>query len=281
MKRYKRFFAFGCSFTHYKWATWANILAYELDCEFFNLGKSGAGNSFIANQISQADAYFNFTQEDLVVVSWTNISREDRYRDTGWITPGNIYSQHDYDENFVSNYANDTHFALRDFSYIHFVKNLLESKTNWHFLQMCNIVNVINQWESNRRSNSDIKNISDLYTDSLQHIVPSFYDVLWRGNIDNKWKSDWREIHPNYSDGHPTPLEHLQYLERTIMPNISEKTKQAVYSLQEQWRDYIREGYKNTSIDCGLHDMPNNWVDKMHNLFRLREEKPIPSVLYH
>lgn len=277
-----RFFAFGCSFTHYKWATWANILGYELDCEFYNFGKSGAGNGFIANQVAQADAYFGFTKNDLVVVSWTNISREDRWKaGQGWITPGNIYSQHDYDNNFVKEWANDAHFAIRDFSNIHLVKNLLETKTNYHFLQMCDIVKIVNQWDPHSKTDKRVKKLATLYKSDMAAINPSFYDILWRGNVENKWKKDWKEIHPHYSDGHPTPLEHLQYLERTIAPTISKKTKYAVYSLYDDWCEYIREGYKNTTIDCGLHDMPSNWVEEMHSLFRLKEEQPIPPALFH
>lgn len=282
MKNKNRFFAFGCSFTHYKWATWANILGYELDCEFYNFGKSGAGNSFIANTVSQADAYFNFRETDLVVVSWTNISREDRWLENrGWVTPGNIYSQHDYDNAFVKNWANDSHFALRDFSSIHFVKNLLENKTDYRFLQMCDIVKIINQWNPSQKTDQKVKNIANLYSESINQILPSFYDVLWRGNVDNKWKKDWREIHPHYSDGHPTPLEHLQYLQRTISPSISQSTKEAVSDLYKEWCEYIRDGYKATTIDCGLHDMPNNWVEEMYSRFRLKEEEPIPPVLFH
>ena len=67
----KRLFTFGCSFTEWIWATWANILAYELDVPFYNFGKPGAGNYYIANQISQADAIFNFTKDDLVIVKST------------------------------------------------------------------------------------------------------------------------------------------------------------------------------------------------------------------
>ena len=101
---------FGCSFTKYSWGTWANILAKELEpVEYINLGKSGAGNQYIFNMLMQADAVYDFTHEDLVVVQWTNVCREDRYipqkKDSGpWVTPGNIYSQEEYDTNFVMNY---------------------------------------------------------------------------------------------------------------------------------------------------------------------------------
>jgi len=36
----RRLFAFGCSFTQYKWPTWADILGKSFDLSY-NLGKSG------------------------------------------------------------------------------------------------------------------------------------------------------------------------------------------------------------------------------------------------
>lgn len=282
-QRPRRLFTFGCSFTEYKWATWANILAFEFDCEFYNFGKSGAGNYYISNQITQANQFYKFDKDDLVIVCWTNVSREDRYSNRkGWITPGNIYSQQDYDRKFVKNWANDIHFALRDFSYIDLINKYLDKNTNYHFLSMCNIKKHINQWENGESNyNDELLELSNLYKDSLSNISPSFYEILWHNDISYKWKKDWTEIHPHYSDGHPTILEHYQYLTRVFDFDFSERTKNAVNSLHAQWRKYIREGYKNTKNDCGLHNMPQKWVDNIYDTFRLKEELSIPNQLYH
>jgi len=279
----QRLFTFGCSFTDYKWATWANILAFEFDCEFYNFGKSGAGNAFISNQITQANQFYNFDENDLVIVCWTNISREDRWRSKkGWVTPGNIYSQQEYDGKFVRSWANDIHFALRDFSYIDLIKNYLYGKTNYHFLSMCDVKKHINQWETGDNNyEGDIDILSSLYKDSLDSISPSFYETLWQNDIDYKWNKDWKEIHPNYSDGHPTILEHYEYLTKTFDFDFSDRTIDAVNSLHTQWRKYIKEEYKSTKRSCGLHDMPKQWVDYIHNNFRLKKELPMPYQLYH
>jgi len=282
-KKPNRLFTFGCSFTEYKWATWANILAYEFDCEFYNFGKSGAGNTFIANTVTQAHRYFNFTQDDLVIVSWTNISREDRWvPKKGWLTPGNIYSQQDYDKNFVKKWANDTHFALRDFSYIDLINSYLEPLTNYHFLSMCDITKHINQWENGcDHENSEVGNISNLYRKSLNKINPSFYDVLWNSDMQYKWKKDWREIHPHFSDGHPTPLEHYNYLKKVFDYEFSTDTDNSVKALHSNWINYIRKGYRKTKRSCGLHDMPEKWTDGIYQDFRLRPEQPMPNQIWH
>lgn len=279
----KRLFTFGCSFTEYKWATWANILGYEFDCEFYNFGKSGAGNTFITNQVTQANNIFNFNKNDLVIINWTNISREDRWSNKkGWVTPGNIYSQQDYDTKFVKLWANDIHFALRDFANIDLTRQYLKNKTNYHFLSMCNVTKHVNQWENSvKNENKELKNIADIYKNALSEIRPSFYDVLWNGNIDYKWKKDWQEIHPHYSDGHPTIKEHFEYLTKTFDYNFSSKTITRVETLHNDWIDYIRKGYAKTKIDCGLHNMPTKWADNIRDEFILREEDQMPSNIWH
>ena len=79
--KFKRFFAFGCSFTNYAWPTWANILHQEMDAEFFNLGRRGSGNLFTACRISEANNRFKFCDTDLVIVMFISEVREDRYID--------------------------------------------------------------------------------------------------------------------------------------------------------------------------------------------------------
>lgn len=70
-----RLFTFGCSFTERNWATWANILAYDLDCEFYNFGRRGAGNFYISNLITQADSVYNFCSDDLCLTAWEKIGK--------------------------------------------------------------------------------------------------------------------------------------------------------------------------------------------------------------
>ena len=282
INRPRRLFTFGCSFTDYKWATWANILAYELNCEFYNFGRSGAGNYFISNQITQANNYFSFDKNDLVVVCWTNISREDRYTEKqGWVTPGNIYSQNEYDTKFVKRWANDIHFALRDFALIDLTANYLDC-TNFNFLSMCNIANQINQWEETSSEQQNlVYKISNLYNKNLSKIAPSFYDVLWQGNIDSKWQKDWSTVHKNYSDGHPTPLEHLEYLQAVLDYEFSNKTTDSIKKLQENWISYIQNCYRNSKRSHGLHDFPQTVENDLCQKFKLTKGRPIPCEIWN
>lgn len=117
--KYKRFFAIGCSFTQWHYPTWADIARQCMpDAQFVNLGKGGGGNSYIANRMTQANRTFNFCETDLVIVMWSTLCREDRYIEGQWITPGNIFTQHDYDEAFVKKFSDPIGYLIKDLSTI-------------------------------------------------------------------------------------------------------------------------------------------------------------------
>ena len=177
----KRLFTFGCSFTGFRYPTWAEILAYDLgNVEFYNYGRRGAGNQYIFNMIMQADQVFKFDNDDLVIVEWTNFAREDRYCNNRWYTPGNIYTQSTYDAEFVKKWADYRGYMLRDMASIKAVSDILRNKKlQYHFLSMSS-VRLDNQWCDDELNEPDI---SGLYSEYLTEILPSFYDVLWDGSM--------------------------------------------------------------------------------------------------
>ena len=275
-----RLFTFGCSFTSWYWATWANILAFDLDCEFYNFGKQGAGNFYISNLITQVDSIYKFNSTDLIVISWTNISREDRWiENQAWLTPGNIYSQNHYDKNFVKRYANDTHFSLRDFSLISLIDNYLSQKCQYHFLSMCDITKRTDQWSDINKKNKII-DIVNIYSSCLNKIKPSFYDILWNNNIENKFKKNKIEIHPNYLDGHPTLLEHCYYLEQTFNNCLTTKTKDIAASAYQEWLEYIKKYFENHSKVNYTWDLPHEVQKNLRNISILKESNNKSKLIF-
>lgn len=126
--KYKRFFAFGCSFTNYKWATWADIIGKDIE-HYENWAEPGSGNHFIFNSVIEADAQHNFTQGDLVIVFWTLPEREDRYLNNKWLhaNAGNI--ERLYGKEWVSKYYFDTrNYLIRDLAYIKASIDILKCK---------------------------------------------------------------------------------------------------------------------------------------------------------
>ena len=78
MKKYNRFFAFGCSYTDYYWPTWANIIARDTGLPSQNWGYSGVGNIYIHHKMVEAKIKQSINDDDLVIVNWSSWHREDR-----------------------------------------------------------------------------------------------------------------------------------------------------------------------------------------------------------
>jgi len=210
-----RLFTFGCSFTNYRWSTWADCLAPEFD-SFENWGQSGAGNHYIFNSIMEADQRYHFGAGDTVVVCWTNVMREDRYTDC-WQTLGNITTCPIYNPDYVRDAITERGCLIRDIAMIKATVSLLHNRTGvrTRHLAMCDIMNP--QQFDHLPGDQDI---FDLYSTVLNNIMPSYQQVLY--------PTGWKHS----SDPHPTPAEHLAYLD-AVLPGWVTKDQTRVKIAQE------------------------------------------------
>ena len=220
-KKYKRFFAFGCSMTRYGWPTWADMIGQEIP-NYVNAGTPGGGNLYISNQIAEANLRYKFNEDDLVIVMWSTVTREDRYINNQWRCPGNIYTQGYYDKNFIMNYVDDRGSLIRDMALIHLTNSLLQlSKAKYHMLAMQPFESVIR----------DTNNLADTYQDVFELYKPVTdmikYDLLNLGCA-GKWPS--HPIRHNVPGGqshdyHPSPKTHFTFINK-VFPNTiwSEET---------------------------------------------------------
>jgi hypothetical protein len=217
---YDRFFAFGCSFTKYYWPTWADIIGKD-SAKYYNYGKSGAGNVFIFQSLVEAIVEHRINKNDLVMVMFSNITREDRFTlDRGWITPGNLYYQNDYNEEFLKKFMCHHGYLMRDLSLVHSCKMMLD-----HLGVDYSLMSIVpfDSKQSDGQRVSDLKYILDFYGDTLNCLEPNVLDTVFKGDWNSRqprptYQVQWQ---PNkYVDNHPTPLEHLEYL-NTIFPDIN------------------------------------------------------------
>jgi len=210
----RRFFAFGCSFTNYRWPTWADILGQQYQ-HYENWGQAGAGNHYIFNAVMECDQRRRWQPNDVVVVCWTNVMREDRYhQDRGWITLGNIMTSPIFTREFITDSVSERGNTIRDLAYVKAVKNLLELRgVTWRFLSMCSFQQ-LEPWDD--RQVSGCQDVFELYQDVLDCVSPSFVDVLgtgfWHHNTEHRRRDPDGRV-----DYHPTPREHLQYV-NTVLP---------------------------------------------------------------
>ncbi len=204
-----RLLTFGCSFTNYKYWTWANILATQYN-EFENWGQAGAGNPYIFHSVMEADQRRRFGGGDTVIVCWTDIMREDRYIEKrGWITLGNVsWADNVYRKEFIDSAVCEHGNLLRDLNMIKAVYELLQSRPGviWKFLCMVPIDRV-SDMDTRRVGRGDML---DLYRNVLDNFPKSFLDVLG----DNYWHNNTESRLPD--EYHPTTQEHLQYLDAVL-----------------------------------------------------------------
>lgn len=219
LKNYKRFFAFGCSFTHYCWPTWADIISKEFK-KSYNYGRSGAGNFFIYQSLIEAILKHKIDKNDLVMIMFSNVTREDRFtKARGWITPGNLYFQNEYDNKFLKNYMCDHGYLMRDLNLVTGCALALDNiGCDYKFMSMV----PFDSKQSDGIKMPEIDYLLKFYKTTLDTIEPSVLDIIFKGDWNTRqprptYSVNWQK--EKYVDTHPTPAEHLEYLQ-TIMPDI-------------------------------------------------------------
>jgi hypothetical protein len=243
----RRLFAFGCSFTKYYWGcTWPEIISRDLNIPVYNYGLSGAGNQYIANMVAQADALYDFDEGDLIMVEWTNVCREDRWRKHKWEVSGNIFTSNLLGDSFVKDWADPVGYLIRDLASIKFVTALLKSKgCQFHLLSMNNIIEEFDQNSNlklDRNYAYEHTKLKSMYHNELKLIHPSFYETLWENDMWNKkLRPEQNFFDDYYSDGHPSPIEHLTFLQKTFTDHVfKDETIDVVKSAQRGYISYIR-----------------------------------------
>jgi len=249
----KRLFTFGCSFTQYGWPTWADILGRQFDV-FENWGQSGAGNLFVACAVSECDVKNTLGPEDTVIVMWSSTNREDRYHSNHWDTRGNVFSNTDwFGHSWVKRFADPRGYIIRDLAMINLVSGFLESKQVKHyFLTMQDLESL----ETKRNETADDPDCGDVfwhYKTVIDKLRPSVHQVIFDYDYNNRPSSiipRQAQCNPTEKsafrfdptqvrqDSHPSPLEHLEYLDR-VLPEITidADTRQWVHDIDHRLHD--------------------------------------------
>jgi len=238
---YNRLFTFGCSFTSYKWMTWADILGAEAN-EFHNFGIGGGGNHQILIQLVEAIKKFNIRKSDTVTIMWTSICREDRFLKGKWLGAGNIYGDNLnnlYPKEFKENLTDIFGYLKRDLATIAATKMILESlNIDYHFLSMAPVTKIAEFTEDKFEDLASLELIK-LYDTELNSINPSVFEIVFNNNWFSKLpRPRYENIKDNNGrlkiDHHPSPYEQLEYI-RKIFPNItiSDKTLKLIDESQK------------------------------------------------
>jgi hypothetical protein len=233
MTKFKRFFAFGCSYTEYLWPTWADIIGKQYGEKYINCGKYGAGNSYIHSALMEADQTFRFDKEDLIIICWTSCFRQDQYMHGNWELRGNIIN---WGEKYVKRFFDPRGFLIRDLALIKSVCETLENKGCRY--EMISAF----PFSSNSLFNDALireteidSDIVTMYSDILLKIHPSYYEVLEKK--ERPIKGRFIDI----VDSHPTPAEHLEYIKRTIPEYLPDDCTFVNQYMETLYYNYMEE----------------------------------------
>ena len=195
------------------------------------------------------------------------------------MTPGNIYSQTQYREEFVRDYFSEYGAYVRDLAFIKAAHEMLKHKTQWHFLQMCDILDQTDQWNHKTRDkNHRLDEMIEYYQPSLKEISPSFYQTLYNNNIESKFKRDKKLINKNFQDGHPSPMEHYIFLKDTFKHEWKDSTDRAVEEAQNKWIKLLNDA-SELSKDFHLFNMKQRWLDMFYYETNITpDDKPDPKI---
>ena len=99
-----KLYAFGCSYTNFKYPTYFDFLSPYFN-ESFNFGKPGCGNRAIFNTV--VNHIDEIKKNDVVIVQWSSLLREDRiFYNNKWDAGGIITNTMNYNEEWIKKYFN-------------------------------------------------------------------------------------------------------------------------------------------------------------------------------
>lgn len=242
---YQRFFAFGCSFTRYHWPTWADILGKEFGSgSFYNLAQPAAGNEFIFHSLMDAQTVHRFEPNDLVIIQWSNFAREDRYIDGSWKHSGNIFSQTTYPPGWVDTWFDLRGALIKTLDYLVAAKHLLHSagcQWQWHTMMPLYETDV----DDPVFVDFQIHDVVDRYRSYIDEIPISMVEYLYDSlpRCRNPDPISIQQHGKRCLDHHPSPAQHLRYLQHCVLPRLSHNVNISASTLDwiQKWEKKVRK----------------------------------------
>lgn len=259
-----RFFAFGCSFTRGRNPTWADIVARNYS-HYENWAQPGAGNSFIFYSLIECHKRNSITRDDVVMIMWSSIGREDRYVNGEWLTPGSIYNQTEYDANFVNKFTDPTGYLLRDAAHLTAAKTILDSIGCQYYFFSTVPFNVPD--DNVFRVFSVDHKIEKLYNQEFALVKPSVYEIVFNHN----WYS---RVGPKQNKELQEEYEIKRGLE---WPTWEQFTKQNFTGVPKQIVDEINNGNEFSNRYLIRYDTHPTTKEYMEYLMTVAPEIDISS----
>ena len=248
--KHKRIFCFGCSFT-YGYGTWADILKrhfgdYPKEDFYipkdqpqmvYNFGKPGAGNYYIFNKIVETSLEYNFTKDDLILIEWSGVLREDRFKDGKWYCKGNVTNNPQYSKAVIRDWFLDIEGMIkRDYSYIHAIQKMLKADNiDYEMFSM----NGVSRYDPahkmmyvDGRESEAIDSLIELYKDTLDELHPSMFKIIW--GDETAYPHHRLVLGQKHTNPHPVSIEHLDYLKKVFQFKPSDELRTYVDNITKE-----------------------------------------------
>lgn len=245
----KRFFAFGCSYTDYNWATWADLLCHHFHLEGYevhNYGNSGMGNQHILDSLVQADLKHNLTDSDIICVLWSSWAREDRLWNT---VADDLGSNSNVRFGKQGSIINVQEPLMQDFVHRHFNLENYIMKNVTAIVAANRAYNI--QYQAHITSNEEYSEGDAEEGDELLKVFCNFspenkfYD---RSNAEyTQERAFYYEQVPiiTLNDGHPPPGAHLAFVKHKVAPVLGiQLRKESIAWMKKEQREVVLQEQK-------------------------------------
>jgi hypothetical protein len=276
----KRFFYAGCSFTHWLYPSWGDIIAYDKlnykGYEFaLNLAVPGGCNQLIASRLAWADKRYNITSQDDVAILWTTLFRESvltSWEDleySQWRAHGNSFNSPLWSK--VSNHE-----------YIHNSFNMLDrNMTTFHYVSK--LYDPFYQGTLEPNDSRSRHSFEDLISNDVVKPLrySAHHDLLKK--FHDEYYSLHRFTHPEfYSEedilfseifaNHPTILQHLAHAQK-----VTDLDSRTVEYCKNLHYDVLKVIADNLHMQSDLEKFRIYLIN--HDV--LKGKYPNPTVMYN
>lgn len=245
-----RIFFFGCSYTHFAWPTWADLVGihvtgYDIaqpevqnhNCVSYNFGVSGSSNSAITQRILTAHAQYGFGVGDTVCVQWTS-----KYRHS----VAKTIVEHDRIDYADPNYS-VSHCFWQQVTARHLL-NKIKSECGANIFE----------FDFDAAESDKISDVTD-FDAHLLHIMhshssgnPVWADLALEGG--HNWGEDPWYTQTKHIDAHPSPHHHA-CVARAVLHRLGagELSDRAV-AHSEAAQDLLQYQWNNSEQLCDSHN---------------------------
>ena len=234
-----RLFTFGCSFTHFFWPTWADILGSTYD-EHQNWAGSGYGNRAIVERLSECVTHNKITADDTIIIQFTDFHRHDMHQKgiepngiSNWRFGGNIWIK-PYELPWIKEVWSEESYVYHTCNFINLGISLLKSlPCKYHLVSMIDfkpdVERLFPEYLTLFEENSWLKDFAQLVQDENYKGIKHKQWML--EPITNKF------IQKTEIDKHPSPKLYLKWLEQNLNFNASNSLIEKIKTMDEELID--------------------------------------------